>query len=58
MHYVQDYSLIYNNAARHVICEGWYFIITLLAMLYVRVGILHACRKHLHDHLSTKSKTG
>ena len=34
------------------------FIITLLAMLYVRVDILHACRKQLHDHFSTKSKTG
>ena len=29
-----------HYAARPIICEGWYFIITLLAQLYVRVGIL------------------
>jgi hypothetical protein len=39
---------IYNNAIRPVICEGWHFIITLFALLYVRVGILLTGRKHLH----------
>ena len=41
--------LLYNNAVRSVICEGWYFIITLFALLYVRVGILLTCGKYLHD---------
>ena len=52
---VTDYSVLYNNAACPVICEGWhfivFFIITLLSRLYVRVGILLTCGKHLHDRI-------
>jgi hypothetical protein len=33
--------VFYNNAVLSVICEGWYFIITLFVLLYVRVGILY-----------------
>jgi hypothetical protein len=28
-----------------------YNVITLLAWIYVRVGILLTCGKHLHDHI-------
>jgi len=41
MYNVQEYSVFfYKNAVHSVICEGWYFIITLFARLYARVGIL------------------
>ena len=40
MYNVQDYSVLYNNDVRPIICDGWYFIITMFAMLYVMVGIL------------------
>ena len=39
----------YNNDVRTAICEGWHFIITMLARLYVKVGILLTCGKYLHD---------
>jgi len=43
--------VFYNNAVRLAICEGWHFIITLFAWLYVRVGILLTCGKHLHNFI-------
>jgi hypothetical protein len=33
--------VFYNNDAHSVLCEGWYFIITMLTQLYVRVGIIN-----------------
>ena len=32
MYNVQDYSILYNNAVRSVICEGWYFLRMLKAL--------------------------
>ena len=45
--------VFYNNAVHSVICEGWYFIITLFARLYARVGILLTCGNHLHEHITS-----
>jgi hypothetical protein len=38
-----------TNDVLLAICEGWHFIITMLARLYVKVGILLTCGKYLHD---------
>ena len=32
--------MFYINFVRPVICRDWYFILTMLALLYVRVGII------------------
>ena len=32
--------VFYINYVRCVICKSWYFILTMFALLYIRVGII------------------